>query len=163
MFVKNPNLGAYPNLGEITVLIRKYILVQNLWTIDTKLTNYWYKTYELLIQNVWTIAAKLTNYCCKTYELLLQNLRTFAAKLTNYCCKTYELAIDTKSLAWLNICVWTSALNTRLIKHIFFIFQHCRIFGFGKNHFDTPLVFGVSIKNPKSVFGGRHQKYVFYR
>ena len=92
MFVKNPNLGADPNLEEITVLIIYKV------HIGTKLTDYWYKTYGLLIQN----------------------LRT----------------IGTKSLAWLNICVWTSALNTRLIKQIFFIIRQCRIFGkifgFGK-------------------------------
>ena len=68
-------------------------------TIDTKLTNYWYKTYKLLILNLRTtnpfcyklqipylrtIDTKLTNYWYKTYELLIQNLRTSDKKLTNF-------------------------------------------------------------------------------
>ena len=70
------------------------LLIQNLRTIDTNLTNYWYKTYELLIQNLRTIDTKLTNYWYKTYELLIQNLRTIDTKLTNYWYKTYELLIQ---------------------------------------------------------------------
>ena len=60
------------------------LLIQNLRTNDTNLTNYWYKSYELLIQNLRTIDTKLTNYWYKTYELLIQNLRTIDTKLTNY-------------------------------------------------------------------------------
>ena len=52
MFVKNPNLGADPNLREIMVLITYKV------HIGTKLN----LTYELLIQNLRTIDTKLTNY-----------------------------------------------------------------------------------------------------
>ena len=45
-----------------------YLLM--LQTPNSKITNYWYKTYELLI------ATKLTNYWYKTYELLILNLQT---------------------------------------------------------------------------------------
>ena len=51
-----------------------YLLM--LQTPNSKITNYWYKTYELLIQNLRTIDTNLTNYWYKTYELLIQNLRT---------------------------------------------------------------------------------------
>ena len=44
-----------------------YLLV--LQTLDSKITNYWYKTSELLIQNLQTVDTKLTNYWYKTYEL----------------------------------------------------------------------------------------------
>ena len=58
MFVKNLNLGADPNLGEITVATY-YIQ-----------STYWYKTYELLIQNLRTIATKLTIYWYKVTRLI---------------------------------------------------------------------------------------------
>ena len=53
-----------------------YLLM--LQTPNSKITNYWYKTYELLIQNLRTIDSY------KTYELLIQNLQTFDTKPTNY-------------------------------------------------------------------------------
>ena len=68
-----------------------YLLM--LQTPNSKITNYWYKTYELLIQNLRTIDTKLTNYWYKTYELLIQNLRTIDTKLTNFWYKTYKLLI----------------------------------------------------------------------
>ena len=51
--------------------------IPKLRTIDTKLTNYWYKTYELLIQNWRTFDTKPTNY----QSFLLQ---TADFKITNY-------------------------------------------------------------------------------
>ena len=86
-----------PNSKIMNYWYKTYgLLIQNLRTIDTKLTNYWYKTYELLIQNLRTIDTKLTNYWYKTYELLiLKNLRTIdTKKLTNYWYETYELLIQ---------------------------------------------------------------------
>ena len=53
--------------------------IPKLWTIDTKLTKYWYKTYELLIQNLRT-----TNPFC--YKLQILNLQS-----TNPC--WYKLQI----------------------------------------------------------------------
>ena len=52
-------------------------MIQNLQTIDTKLTNNWYKTYELMIQNLQTFDTKPTNY----QSFLLQ---TADFKITNY-------------------------------------------------------------------------------
>ena len=66
-----------------TYLLMLQTKIPKLRTIDTKLTNYWYKTYELLIQNLQTIDTKLTNYDTKltnywykTYKLLILNLQT---------------------------------------------------------------------------------------
>ena len=102
-FLHKPTYSCYklqiPKLWTIDIKLTNYwyktyeLLIQNLRTIDTKLTNYWYKTYELLIQNLRTIDTKLTNYWYKTHELLIQNLRTIDTKLTNYWYKTYELLI----------------------------------------------------------------------
>ena len=65
-------------------------------TIDTKLTNYWYKTYKLLIQNLQTIDTKLTNYWYKTYKLLILNLQT-----TNpFCYKLQILKLQTTNPFW---------------------------------------------------------------
>ena len=70
------------------------VLIQNLRSIDTKLTKYWYKTYKVLIQNLQSIDTKLTKYWYKTYKVLIQNLQSIDTKLTKYWYKTYKVLIQ---------------------------------------------------------------------
>ena len=62
-----------------------YLLM--LQTPDSKITNYWYKTYEVLMENLRTIDTKPTNY----QSFLLQ---TPDSNITNY--QSFLLALRSK-------------------------------------------------------------------
>ena len=54
------------NTDFVLIVLRDMVCILNILYIQS---TYWYKTYELLVQNLRTIGTKLTNYWYKTYEL----------------------------------------------------------------------------------------------